>query len=110
MKLGRTFCNLEYLVLADSPICSLDPFYSPPSSPSSNDASSTVSSLYVRSESESESSEVQSQSAHSTFRHLKFLNLNNTLLNTWDDIERLSRFPALEWLRIIGCPLFEVSA
>jgi hypothetical protein len=105
MKLGRAFCNLEYLVLADSPLCSLDPFYSPPSSPDV----STTSASYVRSESESESSEVQSQSAHASFRFLKFLNLNNTLLDAWDDIERLSRFPALKWLRIIGCPLFEVS-
>ncbi|KAI5731263.1 hypothetical protein M8J77_007156 [Diaphorina citri] len=104
MKLGRAFCNLEYLVLADSPLCSLDPFYSPPSSPDV----STTSASYVRSESESESSEVQSQSAHASFRFLKFLNLNNTLLDAWDDIERLSRFPALKWLRIIGCPLFEL--
>lgn len=107
MKLGRTFCNLEYLILADSPICSLDPFYSPPSSPSTSD-DTPCASLYVRSESESESSEVPSQSAHSTLRHLKFLNLNNTLVNMWEDIERLSLFPALIWLRIIGCPLFEL--
>ncbi|KAL1455012.1 hypothetical protein WDU94_009138 [Cyamophila willieti] len=106
MKLGRAFSNLEYLVLADSPLCSLDPFFSPPSSPDATQTNS--SSLYVRSESESESSESVSQSAHSSFRFLKFLNLNNTLLDTWDDVERLSQFPALKWLRIIGCPLFEL--
>lgn len=55
-------------------------------------------------------SETQSDSAHSSFRHLKFLNLNNTLLSTWDDIDSLARFPALQCLRVLGCPLFEVSS
>ena len=48
-------------------------------------------------------------SPHSCFRRLRFLNLNSTLLATWDDVERLSRFPALHCLRLQGCPLFEVS-
>ncbi|XP_066594944.1 tubulin-specific chaperone cofactor E-like protein [Prorops nasuta] len=62
---------------------------------------------YDRSESESESSGISIQSSHDPFRMLRFLNVNGTLLSTWDDVERLSRFPALKSLRIQGCPLFE---
>jgi hypothetical protein len=59
-----------------------------------------------RTESECECNSIDSP--HSCFRTLKFLNLNSTLLATWDDVERLSRFPALQCLRLQGCPLFEV--
>lgn len=52
--------------------------------------------------------EIDSESAHSSFPHLKFLNLNNTLLATWEDIEKLTRFPALRCLRVLGCPIFDV--
>lgn len=54
--------------------------------------------------------EIVSDSAHSSFRHLKFLNLNNTLLETWDDIHELAKFPALTCLRVLGCPLFAVCS
>lgn len=64
---------------------------------------------YDRSESESESSGSAIRSSHDPFRNLRFLNLNGTLLSTWDDVERLARFPALKSLRIQGCPLFEVK-
>ena len=64
---------------------------------------------YDRSESESESSGTTIRSSHDPFRKLRFLNLNGTLLSTWDDVERLARFPALKSLRIQGCPLFEVK-
>lgn len=46
---------------------------------------------------------------HDSFAHLRFLNLNRTLIRTWDDVDILGRFPALRYLRIQGCPLFEVS-
>ncbi|XP_012339274.1 tubulin-specific chaperone cofactor E-like protein [Apis florea] len=62
---------------------------------------------YDRSESESESSGTTIRSSHDPFRKLRFLNVNGTLLSTWDDVERLARFPALKSLRIQGCPLFE---
>ncbi|KAG7207708.1 hypothetical protein KM043_009326 [Ampulex compressa] len=62
---------------------------------------------YDRSESESESSGTTIKSSHDPFRMLRFLNVNGTLLSTWDDVERLARFPALKSLRIQGCPLFE---
>jgi hypothetical protein len=62
-----------------------------------------------RTESECESnSSPDIDSPHSCFRKLRFLNLNSTLLATWDDVERLSRFPELQCLRLQGCPLFEV--
>ncbi|CAK9815261.1 Tubulin-specific chaperone cofactor E-like protein [Anthophora plagiata] len=62
---------------------------------------------YDRSESESESSGTRIKSSHDPFRKLRFLNVNGTLLSTWDDVERLARFPVLKSLRIQGCPLFE---
>jgi len=48
-------------------------------------------------------------SPHDAFTRLKFLNLNRTLIRTWDDVDILGRFPALRYLRIQGCPIFEVS-
>ncbi|CAH0386046.1 unnamed protein product [Bemisia tabaci] len=99
-KLGISFPNLESLVLSQCPLRSLD-------SSCSSVSNECKSSLYSRSESESESSEKKSDSPHSAFRFLRFLNLNNTLLDSWDDIDRLGRFPALQYLRIQGCVLFE---
>ncbi|KAG8042416.1 hypothetical protein G9C98_005050 [Cotesia typhae] len=61
---------------------------------------------YNRSESECESGN-KIPSSHDPFRMLRFLNVNGTLLSTWDDVERLARFPALKSLRMQGCPLFE---
>lgn len=113
-KLGESFPLLESLVLAECPIKSLDPFYTdcPDSvhnlkseeSPSPVEASSN----YKRTESECEANE-KKISSHHFFRHLRFLNLNYTLLESWDDVDRLGKFPALHCLRIQGCPLFEVS-
>ena len=65
--------------------------------------------VYNRTESECESSGNKRGSSHDPFRMLRFLNVNGTLLSTWDDVERLARFPALKSLRMQGCPLFEVS-
>lgn len=48
-------------------------------------------------------------SPHDAFTHLRFLNLNRTLIRTWGDVDILGLFPALRYLRIQGCPLFEVS-
>lgn len=64
---------------------------------------------YDRSESKPESNGTTIESPHNPFRMLRFLNVNGTLLSTWDEVERLARFPALKSLRIQGCPLFEVS-
>lgn len=49
-------------------------------------------------------------SPHDAFTRLRFLNLNRTLIRTWDDVDILGRFPALRYLRIQGCPLFEVRS
>lgn len=40
-------------------------------------------------------------------RNLTFLNLSNTDINTWDDIDRLAKFPALRNLRVQNWPLWE---
>lgn len=90
-KLGYAFPNLESLVVADCPIRSLDL--------DSDGEENEDSRRYERTESECESGN-RADSPHDGFRKLKFLNLNSTLLCTWDDIERLSRFPALHCLRV----------
>lgn len=98
-KLGQAFPNLDSLILADCPITTLD-VTSPSSSPERANS-------YSRSESECEGHCRNVDSPHHWFRNLKFLNLNNTLLSSWDDIDRLACFPSLEHLRIHGLPLFE---
>lgn len=98
-KLGAAFPNLDSLILADCPITSLD-VTSPDATPECS---------YSRTESECESAASPTTSAHHTFRGLKFLNINNTLLSSWEDIDRLSCFPNMVHLRIHGLPLFEVS-
>lgn len=40
-------------------------------------------------------------------RNLTFLNLSNTGINTWNDIDRLANFPALRNLRVQNWPLWE---
>ncbi|KAJ8683856.1 hypothetical protein QAD02_019648 [Eretmocerus hayati] len=62
---------------------------------------------YCSTNGDCDSSGIKTESAHDCFRMLRFLNLNSTLLSTWDDIDRLARFPALKSLRVQGCPLFE---
>lgn len=39
--------------------------------------------------------------------NLTFLNLSSTDINTWDDIDRLAKFPALKNLRVQNWPLWE---
>ncbi|CAB0000895.1 unnamed protein product [Nesidiocoris tenuis] len=97
-KLGQAFPNLESVILADCPITSLE-VASPPSS-------LETSPRYMRCESECEGSSRSVESPHHWFRNLKFLNLNNTLLSSWEDIDRLACFPSLEHLRLHGLPLF----
>jgi hypothetical protein len=89
-KLGYAFPSLESLVLADCPIESLDIEVGDDVKCNRN---------YERSESECESGTAK-ESPHDSFRTLKFLNLNSTRLSTWDDIERLSKFPALHCVRV----------
>ncbi|KAK9512384.1 hypothetical protein O3M35_000827 [Rhynocoris fuscipes] len=105
-KLGQAFPSLSCLVLADCPITSLD-VTSPSSSPDRGNTRNNEGAAYNRTESECESSTGNVDSAHHHFRSLRFLNLNNTLLSTWDDIDRLACFPMLEHLKIHGLPLFE---
>lgn len=40
-------------------------------------------------------------------RNLTFLNLSNTDIQTWDDIDRLAKFPSLRNLRVQNWPLWE---
>jgi len=87
-------------VLAECPLRSLDPSDTGDGSPP----------VLARSESECEGGEGKEEnSAHHFFRNVKFLNLNYTCLSSWDDVDRLGNFPALQCLRLQGCPLFEVS-
>ncbi|XP_063993981.1 tubulin-specific chaperone cofactor E-like protein [Diachasmimorpha longicaudata] len=134
-KLGYAFPNLESLVLAECPIRSLaleenrnyDDTSLCQSKSSSERADAENENVerhvkesenglerifgeeksYNRSESECESSGNKVGTCHDPFRMLRFLNVNGTLLSTWDDVERLARFPAMKALRMQGCPLFE---
>ncbi|XP_046489330.1 tubulin-specific chaperone cofactor E-like protein isoform X1 [Neodiprion pinetum] len=134
-KLGYVFPSLESLVLAECPIRSLSleenrntlprsvSHEKLPSESDDNENKNLPDSetsdkcqenrifvdekAYNRTESECESSSTKVRSPHDPFRMLRFLNVNGTLLSTWDDVERLARFPALKSLRIQGCPLFE---
>lgn len=138
-KLGYVFPNLESLVLAECPLRSLALVDNRNSNEEETNTKKDQDSLsqdnenmnnldadenapgkgnriygegkvnYDRSESESESSGTTIKSSHDPFRKLRFLNVNGTLLSTWDDVERLARFPVLKSLRIQGCPLFEVK-
>lgn len=40
------------------------------------------------------------EQCHWYSRHLRFLNLNNTGLATWDEVDRLAQFPSLRSLRV----------
>lgn len=42
-----------------------------------------------------------------SFRNLALLNLSSTQIDTWDDIDRLARFPALRNLRVQNWPLWD---
>lgn len=98
-KLGYAFPNLELLVVADCPIETLD-------IENGEDGSTLNNTNFMRSESECESGDSR-ESPHDSFRNLKILNLNSTSISTWDDIERLAKFPVLHYLRIQGCRLWE---
>nr|CAI5820020.1 unnamed protein product [Callosobruchus analis] len=100
-KLGYAFPNLETLVLADCPIKSLHFDHGEDS------AASGCNRNYERSESGCESGTDLAHSSHDAFRKLKVINLNATQLSTWSDVEKLAKFPALECVRLQGCPLWE---
>ncbi|KAF5282061.1 hypothetical protein FQA39_LY00585 [Lamprigera yunnana] len=97
-KIGYAFPSLESLVVANCPIKTLDI--------DNEDEEVGSAPNLSRSESECESSN-GSDSPHDSFRKLKFLNLNSTEIATWDDVERLSKFPVLQCLRVQGCRLWE---
>ncbi|XP_018328403.1 tubulin-specific chaperone cofactor E-like protein [Agrilus planipennis] len=89
-KIGYAFPNLESLVVAECPIKSLEVDYDV-------ENCNKEKPQYERSESGYES---DTKTPHDSFNKLKFLNLNATHLSTWDDVERLSKFPALHCLRV----------
>lgn len=63
---------------------------------------------YNKMEHERNFSSVKDKASHDSFTMLKFLNVNGTLLSTWNDVEKLAKFPVLKSLRMQNCPLFEV--
>uniref|UniRef100_U5EXJ5 Putative tubulin-specific chaperone e n=1 Tax=Corethrella appendiculata TaxID=1370023 RepID=U5EXJ5_9DIPT len=86
-RLGRVFPNLNSLVLADCPIRSLNP------NTLDND--------------ENNYDNTENKDPHEHFESLVLLNLSNAKINTWDDIDRLARFPSLKNLRVQCWPLWE---
>ncbi|XP_066245849.1 tubulin-specific chaperone cofactor E-like protein [Euwallacea similis] len=95
-KLGYAFPNLESLVLAECPIQSLD-------IKEEKTAEEGINKNYEK----FCESELRPESPHDAFNSLKVLNLNSTNLSSWNDIERLAKFPALQCVRVQGCPLWE---
>lgn len=90
-KIGYAFPSLESLVVADCPIKSLDV--------NDEDETNKGNVEFNRSESNCEA-DYKAESPHDSFRQLKFLNINSTNIATWDDIERLAKFPVLQCLRV----------
>lgn len=84
-RVGRLFPNLEALVLADCPIRSLNS--------TENETS--------------ESNATAVSNSHDHFKTLTLLNLSNAKINSWDDIDRLAKFPALKNLRVQCWPLWD---
>ncbi|KAG5892455.1 hypothetical protein JTB14_009863 [Gonioctena quinquepunctata] len=97
-KLGYAFPNLETLVIADCPIKSLDI--------GEWGEEANCNRNYERSESECESASSK-DSPHDSFRKLRIMNMNGTHICTWDDVDKLAKFPALECVRLQACPLWE---
>lgn len=95
-KLGKSFPNLESLVLADCPIESLDICCEVSSVEDSNTNKTCRS--YDRTESGCEADELETPHCH--FRNLLFLNLNCTAIADWCEIERVAKFQKLQCLRI----------
>jgi len=87
-RLGRVFPNLESLVLAECPLRSISP--SSPSLLPSDDE--------VALEDEPRSYE--------NFQNLQVLNLSSANINSWTDVDRLSKFPALKNVRVQNWPLW----
>lgn len=83
-KLGYAFPNLETLLVNDCPLATLEP-----------DPCEKCDDVNGN------------KKCHDAFPHLRFLNLNNTGLATWDEVDRLAKFPALKSLRVQGWPLWE---
>ncbi|KOB78786.1 Tubulin-specific chaperone e [Operophtera brumata] len=76
-KLGYAFPNLETLLVNDCHIATLEP--DPCEKCADNNGN---------------------KKSHDAFKRLRFLNLNNTGLATWDEVDRLAQFPALKSLRV----------
>ncbi|XP_049875399.1 tubulin-specific chaperone cofactor E-like protein isoform X2 [Pectinophora gossypiella] len=83
-KLGYAFPNLETLLVNDCPVMTLEP------DPCEKCGDSNG-----------------NKKSHDAFPRLRFLNLNNTGLGTWDEVDRLALFPSLKSLRVQGWPLWE---
>ena len=137
IKLGYVFPNLESLVLAECPIRSLDhnkcicSFFDPSIQKESlldnseyefdinqslgqSRKSDILENTFVKNkvhdkiESDIHCCNREDKVSYGFFKMLKFLNVNGTLLSTWNAVEKLAKFPALKSLRIQSCPLFEV--
>uniref|UniRef100_A0A2M4A475 Putative tubulin-specific chaperone e n=2 Tax=Anopheles triannulatus TaxID=58253 RepID=A0A2M4A475_9DIPT len=80
-RIGRVFPQLETLVLADCPLRSLKP-------------------------TDAEGNSENAEESHKYFQNLKLLNLSNAKIDSWEDIDRLSSFPALNNVRLQYWPLW----
>ncbi|XP_060531301.1 tubulin-specific chaperone cofactor E-like protein [Cylas formicarius] len=98
-KLGYAFPKLESLVLAECPIKSIEVAETQEENSGGNKNYDTKGSGSGKWD--------DIEAPHDAFKTLKVLNLNSTMLSSWDDIGKLSKFPNLHCVRIQGCPLWE---
>lgn len=108
-RLGRVFPKLESLVLAECPLRAIAaaPKSPPPPTLSASPPSSSSSSDESAAGASDGEPTVIIDPPHQYFRNLALLNLSSTQINTWDDIDRLAKFPALRNLRVQNWPLWE---
>ncbi|XP_037945749.1 tubulin-specific chaperone cofactor E-like protein [Teleopsis dalmanni] len=91
-RLGRVFPYLENLVLADCPIKAI---YAHEGDNQTGAEDTT------------QTDEQENDCPYKYFPNLVLLNLSSANINTWDDIDKLAKFPKLENLRVKNWPLWE---
>ncbi|CAG9861078.1 unnamed protein product [Phyllotreta striolata] len=100
VKIGYAFPNLQTLVLADCPIRTLDVDEDLEEDGGGGNMN------YERTESQCTAC-TDKCSPHGGFQNLKIINMNSTNISTWNDVEKLAKFPKLECVRIQACPIWE---
>jgi tubulin-specific chaperone cofactor E-like protein len=91
-RMGHAFPSLSNLVLINNPLSHLD---------------ATATSQTKQSDSANEQSESHVD-AKLCFPALKSLNISETQVESWEELENLKKFPCLTEVRLTGIPFIEV--